>query len=726
MLINLSAFILLLVELLSLGDLSSTNNDDNQYQVQITHIFVNQPTSSTILNTLSTNMQWIKTLKNITEDRGQTVLLECQVKSLYPVSFNWYRYNNPIDKNSFNIEENFFQSSIRLKNLKESQTGFYTCEVSNGLQTLTSTGFVRVKNSDFDSIDLNDDLSPFIEFQPEIIINNDELIEKLKCELYKGNICRLIIGSNNIAVGTLNQKEIERNLIENIQFLSNECRQLLLPMICFFVYPICDKNQITVRSICRKSCYYFQNNNCMREMFKQPEPYSNFRVSYTIPTCENLPPSSEDVSCIKVDQYRNVSSFTSISSISGDSSSSSNYLQILFLKIIITVALICILILFFYCCYRNRKKKNHLSSSSIVSTPRIKPSCLVNPIPSSPIIIKQNHYHHQHIKSSSSPITNIKLPSLHHRQTLLQPESNYQETYLPLSGNTIYEIPMTNIRFLQEIGQGEFGRIYIGELIESNNKCIIKTLENEHNKQDYLREIEIFRHIHQINLSCLIGICISSQYSYPLIIYEYLNHGNLHEYLILQSSKNINLKDFLFISIQIVSGMIYLSEKKFLHNDLSAKNILLCEHLNIKITNIGRYQRKYHLDYYNIANHSLPVRWMSIESLLSGIYSEMSDVWSFGVLLWEMFSYGTQPYYGYTNPEVIEMIRDRILLVCPLNCSKKIYVLMCSCWEEISEQRPTFIELMQRLKQLQEKTTLLSIDDELESSNQLESFREKL
>ncbi|CAF3964006.1 unnamed protein product [Rotaria sordida] len=257
------------------------------------------------IDTLSTNMQWIKTLKNITEDRGQTVLLECQVKSLYPVSFNWYRYNNPIDKNSFNIEENFFQSSIRLKNLKESQTGFYTCEVSNGLQTLTSTGFVRVKNSDFDSIDLNDDLSPFIEFQPEIVINNDELIEKLKCELYKGNICRLIIGSNNIAVGTLNQKEIERNLIENIQFLSNECRQLLLPMICFFVYPICDKNQITVRSICRKSCYYFQNNNCMREIFKQPEPYSNFRVSYTIPTCENLPPSSEDVSCIKVDQYRN-------------------------------------------------------------------------------------------------------------------------------------------------------------------------------------------------------------------------------------------------------------------------------------------------------------------------------------------------------------------------------------------------------------------------------------
>ncbi|CAF2913501.1 unnamed protein product [Rotaria sp. Silwood2] len=405
---------------------------------------------------------------------------------------------------------------------------------------------------------------------------------------------------------------------------------------------------------------------------------------------------------------------------------SSNYLPILFLKIIVAIALIFVLILFIYCCYRHRKNKNHLSSSSIALSPRIK-TCLVNPTQSSPyhspIIIKRSH--HQVRSLSSSPITNTKLTNLHYRQTSLQPESNYQQTYLPFGGNVLYEVPFTNVRFLQEIGQGEFGQIYIGELIDSKSQCIVKTLENEHAKQEYLREIEIFRHIHHINISCLIGICIPTQYTYSLMIYEYLNHGNLHDYLTEQHSETINLTDFLFISIQIVSGMIYLSEKKFLHNDLSAKNIFLCEHLNIKITNIGRYQQKYHLDYYNIANHLLPVRWMSIESLLSGIYSEKSDVWSFGVLLWEMFSYGTQPYYGYTNPEVIEMIRDRILLACPLNCSKKIYALMCSCWEDNSEQRPTFIELMQRLTQLQDKTTLLPIDDELIPLKRLESFREK-
>ena len=209
------------------------------------------------------------------------------------------------------------------------------------------------------------------------------------------------------------------------------------------------------------------------------------------------------------------------------------------------------------------------------------------------------------------------------------------------------------------------------------------------------------------------------------MIYEYLNQGDLHEYLIKRHSTTINLNDFLSIAMQIVSGMIYLSEKKFLHNDLSTKNILISQHMKIKITNIGRYQPKYCLDYYNIANYVLPVRWMSKESLLLGIYSEMSDVWSFGVLLWEMFSFGMQPYYGQTNPAVIEMIRDRKLLPCPINCPEKIYILMCSCWEEISEQRPTFIELIEILKELKEKfVTFLSIDDELISIDETESYEE--
>ncbi|CAF3750928.1 unnamed protein product [Adineta steineri] len=667
-------------------------------------------------------MTWIKTLKNLTETGGRTVMLECQVQSLYPVTFNWYRYNNPLDRKSFLVDENLFRSSIRLKNLKESQAGFYTCEVSNGFQTLTSTGFVRVQNPDIDPIDLNDDLLPSIEFQPEIISTNEESIDKLKCEIYTGNICRSIIDSKYISVANLDQHDIEQNLADNMKLLTNECRQVLLPMICLFVYPLCDYNRKNIRSICRKSCFHFQKNACMIKSSNQQEQlYLSFQVSHSIPTCDSLPPSSDDISCVKIEQQRNVSSSSNTSSVIHHLLSPDSPL-IIFLSIFLPIVFLgsLMLLLYYHCCH-NRNNEIHTSSTI---TPMKKSSHLLNSIPtSSPfhstVNIIQNHHN---ITSSSSSSTNTHLTNLHYRQPLLKSESIYRQTYLPSGGNSLGEISSTNIRFLQELGEGEFGQLYIGELINNSNKCMIKMLQNEKFKQDYLHEIEIFNQIHHVNISCLLGICIQSDDSFPLMIYEYSTNGDLHEYLILQDSKTIDLSDLLYISIQIVSGMIYLSEKNFLHNDLSTKNILISEQMNIKITNIARYRRKYHLDYYKIANRLLPVRWMSIESLLSGIYSEMSDVWSFGVLLWEMFSYGTQPYYGQTNPEVIEMIRDRKLLTCPMNCPKKIYTLMCLCWEEIIEQRPTFIELMRRLRQFEDKstTTTSSIDDEFLSDNQID------
>ncbi|UJR15936.1 hypothetical protein I4U23_002856 [Adineta vaga] len=718
----LSALILLLMTLLSLCDLSPINDNNNQHRLRITNKLVNQSTTSTILSTVVTNMRWMKTLKNQTEISGQTVILECQVQSSYPVTFTWYRYNNPLDKKYFTIDERLFRSSIRLKNLKESQAGFYTCEVSNGFQTLISTGFVRVQNLDIDPIDFHDDVLPSVEFQPEIISHHEESIEKFKCELYTGNICQSILTSKYISITNLDQKDIEQNLADNIKFLSDECRQFLLPMICLFVYPLCDINQGNIRSICRKSCYRFQKNSCMMRSSNQEEQlYSNYQVSHNIPTCENLPPSSDDVSCVHIEEHRNIS-------ISSNSSIIRNLLlsespMIVFLTVFLPIIVIGLffLLLYYRCCHR-RNSNIHSSSYSTSLTP-IKKSChLLNPIPSSIFHSSINIIpNHNNITTSSSSSTNTNLTNLHYRQTLLKPDVQPQQTYRSSGNNSLCEISSNNIQFLQEIGEGEFGQIFIGEFVNSTDKCIIKTLQNENVKQDYLREIEIFHHIYHINISCLIGICIQPDDLFPLMIYEYLNNGDLHEYLLLQHSKTFDLTDILYIAIQIISGMIYLTEKKLLHNDLSTKNILISEHMDIKITNIARYRRKYHLDYYKIANRLLPVRWMSIESLLSGIYTEMSDVWSFGVLLWEMFSYGIQPYYGQTNPEVIEMIRDRKLLPCPSNCSKRIYALMCSCWEESIEHRPTFIELMRRVRQLEEKsTTTSSIDDELISLSQMD------
>ncbi len=260
---------------------------------------------------------------------------------------------------------------------------------------------------------------PSIEFQPEIISNNEQPIDKLKCEIYKGNICRSIINSKYISVTNIDQKDIEVNLIDNIKFLSNQCQEFLLPMICLFVYPICDNNRINSRSICRKSCYYFQNNSCMKA----------FSYSHNIPTCENLPPSSDDTSCIKIDPYQNVKKIISSTNTPPilQRLLSFNSFPIVFLSICIPITCICLLILILCCCCDQNHKK-HLSSSTKKS--------------SSPI--------HHNITSSSSSTTNTNSTNIHYRQIYFKPESKY----LPSAGNSLYEIPFTNIRFLQEIGEG--------------------------------------------------------------------------------------------------------------------------------------------------------------------------------------------------------------------------------------------------------------------------------
>jgi hypothetical protein len=130
---------------------------------------------------------------------------------------------------------------------------------------------------------------PSIEFQPEIVANNEEPTPKFKCELYSGNICRSIISSQYISISNQNSKDLEKNLVESLkyltnnQFLSNECRQLLLPMICLFTYPICDNDRLNIRSICRRSCHYFQNNACANLFsYQQQHSYSNCKFEKTI------------------------------------------------------------------------------------------------------------------------------------------------------------------------------------------------------------------------------------------------------------------------------------------------------------------------------------------------------------------------------------------------------------------------------------------------------------
>ncbi|KAL8604777.1 hypothetical protein ACOMHN_017735 [Nucella lapillus] len=283
------------------------------------------------------------------------------------------------------------------------------------------------------------------------------------------------------------------------------------------------------------------------------------------------------------------------------------------------------------------------------------------------------------------------------------------------------EIPPQNIRYLQELGEGAFGKVYKGELLgvygdNTITKVAIKTLkENAAPKMqnDFRREVDLMSELRHPNIICLLGVCMRQEPT--CMLFEFMVQGDLHEYLVMHSPhsdlsvvekarlggsvKVLEYPEMLMASTQVAAGMEYLSSHHFVHRDLAARNVLVGEGLTVKISDFGLSRDIYSSDYYRVQSKSLlPVRWMPPESILYGKFATDSDVWSFGVLLWEVFSFGLQPYFGYSNQEVIEMIRSRQLLPQPEDCPGRIYGLMVECWNEIPARRPAFRECHARLR----------------------------
>lgn len=285
-------------------------------------------------------------------------------------------------------------------------------------------------------------------------------------------------------------------------------------------------------------------------------------------------------------------------------------------------------------------------------------------------------------------------------------------------------------RFGEEIGRGLFGSVYRGELItlysdKSYTPVAIKTLQSgAANKlqNDFRREANLMSELSHPNILCLLGVSMSSP---PwCMIFELMPLGDLHEFLLYHSPNcetslyagELSEKDMgtpltyaekLHAATQVAAGMEYLSSRHFVHRDIAARNILVGENLLCKISDFGLSRELYSSDYYRVQSNSLlPVRWMPPEAILYGKFTVESDVWAYGVLLWEIWSYGLQPYYGYTNSEVIDLVRARQVLPCPEDCPTRIYALMVECWHELSQHRPNFKDIHMRMRSLQSEVVM--------------------
>ena len=201
------------------------------------------------------------------------------------------------------------------------------------------------------------------------------------------------------------------------------------------------------------------------------------------------------------------------------------------------------------------------------------------------------------------------------------------------------------------------------------------------------------------------------------LVFEYMDKGDLahflqenasssqkrknpivvHEHTVSSLSNNppqLSCEQLADMCRQIASGMDYLSKKNHIHRDLACRNCLVSSPLNIKIGDFGMSQKLYTCDYYRVnGNAVLPIRWMSPEAVVCGKFTNQSDVWSFGVVMWEVWSFAMQPYYGLTNEEVIQLVREGNHLEVPEDCPEMIYEIMTKCWSMDPTCRPSFSEL---------------------------------
>ncbi|KAK5876193.1 hypothetical protein CesoFtcFv8_027188 [Champsocephalus esox] len=280
----------------------------------------------------------------------------------------------------------------------------------------------------------------------------------------------------------------------------------------------------------------------------------------------------------------------------------------------------------------------------------------------------------------------------------------------------------------KELGKGEYGSVYEGVFSPAeggDTKVAVKTMRvGIHSQEDlyeFLREAEIMKTFDHENVVRLLGVTLQreqdSPLPVPLVILPYMKHGDMRRFLIATRYGDIPMfvphQSLLRFMVDIAGGMQYLSSQGFLHRDLAARNCMLGDDLRVCVADFGLSKKMYSNNYYRqkVAIR-VPIKWMAMESLSESLYTTKSDVWSFGVTMWEIVSRGRTPYPGVSNHELLELLLSGHRLKPPQDCDHKLYEVMQSCWHEDPSLRPGFGELCETLR------ALLSELPELEASQE--------
>ncbi|XP_056465505.1 tyrosine-protein kinase Mer [Gadus chalcogrammus] len=278
------------------------------------------------------------------------------------------------------------------------------------------------------------------------------------------------------------------------------------------------------------------------------------------------------------------------------------------------------------------------------------------------------------------------------------------------------------------LGEGEFGSVVEGHLRRPNGtseKVAVKTMKMDSFSQreidEFLNEAACMKDFHHPNVIRLQGVCLeegSGHFPKPMVILPFMKHGDLHSFLLRTRLGDSNVflptQTLLKFMVDIATGMEYLSGRNFLHRDLAARNCMLRDDMSVCVADFGLSKKIYSGDYYRQGRIAkMPVKWIAMESLADRVFTIKSDVWAFGVTMWEISTRGMTPYPGVQNHEIYDYLLEGHRLKQPADCLDDLYEIMYSCWRVDPLDRPLFPQLLERLEKLAEKLPESSSKDDI-------------
>uniref|UniRef100_H3BWY8 Tyrosine-protein kinase n=1 Tax=Tetraodon nigroviridis TaxID=99883 RepID=H3BWY8_TETNG len=247
------------------------------------------------------------------------------------------------------------------------------------------------------------------------------------------------------------------------------------------------------------------------------------------------------------------------------------------------------------------------------------------------------------------------------------------------------------------LGKGNFGEVFKGTLQRDKTPVAVKTCKEDlpsELKIRFLSEARILKQYDHPNIVKLIGVCTQRQPIY--IVMELVPGGDFLSYL-RKKKDELKTKQLLRFAVDAAAGMAYLESKNCIHRDLAARNCLVGDNNALKISDFGMSRQEDDGIYSSSGLKQIPIKWTAPEALNYGRYSSESDVWSYGILLWETFSLGMCPYPGMTNQQAREQVEKGYRMACPQRCPDDVYKVMQRCWQYNPEDRPKFSELQRDL-----------------------------